>query len=402
MSIYSLIKLELRRLLKSRCLSATLGASALFFSACDSSLFAQLSNVGSGKNGETGASSILVNNQYRDGAISSLNRSNSRFSSGAQFGAVGNIMGLDGSGATRFSSGVSRFRSGESAQFRSQRDFSALRERAERLRAEAEAETANVAGADNSPRLVTATKPERFPYSRGRQARYGLRQDELAEKNRRRLEKQEPEGNAQVPNEEYFREYPEPQNAVSPQQIWMRGRQPNLGGVRTEVERWGDDYQGIYPDDVRNEPLVEFFGGRPLQENRLGGSFDLNDNLFETSAPDQAPVVQTPSPEETRQAFQGYLEEQLLRSPSVNPLSPIQVNFRDGTAVIRGVVPTPSARVAAGNILLADPRVQKVDNKLTFVRPDDPGLTPAAQQATSQQAASQQATAPNQEKGASN
>ena len=71
------------------------------------------------------------------------------------------------------------------------------------------------------------------------------------------------------------------------------------------------------------------------------------------------------------EALEERLEELLLRSPEVNPLSPIQVTFGNGTATVRGVVPTPSARSAAGSILLADPRVAKVNNLLTFLRPDD-------------------------------
>ena len=371
MSIRGLFSLESRRSWKSRFLLATFGALIFAFNASDGALFAQRSNVERNEAGEVSASSILSGNRFSKGATAGVDRSRSRFSSGAVYGTAGNIAGLEGSGSSRFSSDASK-------SFKSKLDYSLLRQRVAYEKALAEAETSGAASS-GSPRRVVATKPPRVPYASNRHARYGVREDELAENARiqseKSIAKSTPRENA-VAREEAF----EAQN-MSPQNIWMRGRQPNLGAVRAYSGRWGDDY------DVPYElPYVDgdapFYGESALYDDGLGGNLRLDENLFETSLPTRAPVVQTPTPEETRQAFQGYLEAQLLRSPSVNPLSPIQVDFNDGVAVVRGVVPTPSARVAAGNILLADPRVKKVDNKLTFMRPDDPGLTSPIQPAT--------------------
>lgn len=70
-------------------------------------------------------------------------------------------------------------------------------------------------------------------------------------------------------------------------------------------------------------------------------------------------------------AFQEYLELMLLRSPEVNPLSPIQVTYSRGVATIQGIVPTDKHKLAAGQILLSDSRVKAVDNRLS-VMPSDP------------------------------
>lgn len=70
-------------------------------------------------------------------------------------------------------------------------------------------------------------------------------------------------------------------------------------------------------------------------------------------------------------AFKEYLELMLLRSPDVNPLSPIQVTYSRGVATIQGIVPTDKHKLAAGKILLSDSRVKAVDNRLT-VMPSDP------------------------------
>ncbi|MDO5565730.1 MAG: BON domain-containing protein [Planctomycetia bacterium] len=67
------------------------------------------------------------------------------------------------------------------------------------------------------------------------------------------------------------------------------------------------------------------------------------------------------------ESIQSSLEQLLVRNPSVKPLSPIQVQFRDGIATVRGVVPSQTHRVEAGRVLLSDPRVKTVDNQLTVL-----------------------------------
>ena len=78
---------------------------------------------------------------------------------------------------------------------------------------------------------------------------------------------------------------------------------------------------------------------------------------------------------ETAEQIQQQLQLLLLRSPQVNPLSPIEVTFQDGKATIQGVVPSQTHRMEAGRILLTDSRVKSVDNRLT-VPPADTPLTP--------------------------
>lgn len=71
------------------------------------------------------------------------------------------------------------------------------------------------------------------------------------------------------------------------------------------------------------------------------------------------------------QEIQENLELMLMRAPTVNPLSPIQVLFQGGKATVRGVVPADINRIEAGRILLTHPQVTTVDNRLT-VLPTDP------------------------------
>ena len=75
-------------------------------------------------------------------------------------------------------------------------------------------------------------------------------------------------------------------------------------------------------------------------------------------------------PADPNAAVREYLELMLLRSPTVNPLSPIQVIYANGRATVRGIVPAETNRIEAGRILLTDPRVQTVDNKLTVLPTD--------------------------------
>lgn len=73
---------------------------------------------------------------------------------------------------------------------------------------------------------------------------------------------------------------------------------------------------------------------------------------------------------ERAQPVQERLEGELLKSPLVNPLSPIQVTLEGGRAIVQGIVPNNESRVEAGRILLSDPRVESVDNRLTVLSDD--------------------------------
>ena len=82
-----------------------------------------------------------------------------------------------------------------------------------------------------------------------------------------------------------------------------------------------------------------------------------------------------PNSEQTRRKFEEKLEGMLLSSPNVHLLSPVQVSYRDGVAVVRGVVPNQTHKVAVGNILLSDPAVRQVNNMISVI-PLDPSRNP--------------------------
>ena len=142
-----------------------------------------------------------------------------------------------------------------------------------------------------------------------------------------------------------------------------------------------DKYSGELPSvlSVRRF-LTEHFDERELRGNDIwneyvqsgGSNSPLGGSMEPSSIPTNAmiPAPITPTPEQLQKAFREYLEAQLLRSPDVNPLSPVQVSYQNGVVTVRGVVPTPSARAAAGYILLSDPRVSKVNNLMTCAHDD--------------------------------
>ncbi|MDO5554670.1 MAG: BON domain-containing protein [Planctomycetia bacterium] len=103
-----------------------------------------------------------------------------------------------------------------------------------------------------------------------------------------------------------------------------------------------------------------------------GGTLSANEPAAPGVAADVP--VNLPSAEEQARmelaqlaAFEEHLELLLLQSPLVHPLSPVQVEFRDGTATVRGVVPKQENRIEAGKVLLTEPRVLRVDNKLSVM-----------------------------------
>lgn len=157
-------------------------------------------------------------------------------------------------------------------------------------------------------------------------------------------------------------------NNNSRQGIWMRApvhandqgttdqnRQPNIPFGSGEVDL-GSRIIGNIATPANPIPPD------PVNMKREGS--ENNREFVTPSTPRQDPLV----------PFQEYLELMILRSPNVHPLSPIQVLFRNGTATIRGIVPSQEHRLEAGRILLGDSRVQKVDNRLTVLpsSPDKP------------------------------
>ncbi len=309
-----------------------------------------------------------------DGALKpSAKSEESRFSGGTVRGSAGNVVGVDASRTGGRFSGTSEFRSNQ--------NFELFYWRKEILRTKDALKRAERAlGANsqkrNEPRLTTAKEPKPIPYSEWRRGvRYGrtaeekaARQSELAAAQTGVLPSDASDvggangrGGAPVPFD----------GGYDPATIWMRGRAPIADLARSPFEPTplGDGGWGVFGGTGADAVGWVELDGRTRSE--LAGGLLAPLAPTPEFAPGFAPVA--PSPEEKRRSYQEYLTTRLLQAPAVNPLSPISVEFRDGVATIRGIVPTPSARVAAGNVLLAEPDVRSVDNRLSFVRPDDDG-----------------------------
>ncbi len=198
---------------------------------------------------------------------------------------------------------------------------------------------------------------------------------------------------------EYARKFQQPVNpsgmpTVEPirqpntrEQVWMRGSLPPSGQVPGQQQANLSQQPVAFPPSGYNYPNSNTLPGNTTkgtsvpvqgQENNLGSRFVGNLNPMSETGSTAAPaanVVPNPVPaprpgtQNPTVAFQEYLELLLLRSPNVNPLSPIQViyNTSSQTATVRGVVPTQEHRIEAGRILLSDSRVKKVDNKLSIL-----------------------------------
>jgi hypothetical protein len=76
------------------------------------------------------------------------------------------------------------------------------------------------------------------------------------------------------------------------------------------------------------------------------------------------------------------LAAQLERTPSIQPTSPIEVAVEGETVVLRGSVASERQRVLAGNLMLFEPGISKVQNDLTVKplpeteAPSDPAAAP--------------------------
>lgn len=173
------------------------------------------------------------------------------------------------------------------------------------------------------------------------------------------------------------------------QQVWMRG------GPRGNAKAQ-DGFSiapGAYQQPNGAASAASPASGAPASSAAASSSADLGSRFIggalpgagqETDAASMPLPISRP-PADPNAAIREYLELMLLRSPTVNPLSPIQVTYANGRATVRGIVPAETNRIEAGRILLTDPRVQTVDNKLTVLptdmnapmpQPFDPNLPP--------------------------
>ncbi len=325
---------------------------------------------------ERGAGSLLDSTQPNgrfsgkryDGATRpALNSEESRFSAGVVRGSAGNVVGVDANrGGGRFS-GASEFRSRQNYELFYWRNEI---QRAKNRVAQAERDAGLRTGKDDRPQPVVAKEPKSISLAEARRGvRYGRTAEEIEAARRAELAAAQ---NAVLTNPNAGAvggiEPGLPAGGeYDPATIWMRGRAPlaDFPTVPFDLSSGSGRFgEGERRPDARN--WVELDG--VLRSEFAGAS------LAPVGAP-LAPSLElaslAPSPEEKRRAYQERLTTLLLQTPAVNPLSPISVEYRDGVATVRGIVPTPSAREAAGRVLLTEPDVIRVENKLTYVRPDD-------------------------------
>ena len=331
---------------------------------------AQQSNVQVDENGVASSTSIL-NSTNPNGRIGghtyngtlSPNTKSSRFNGGGVYGPAGNVIGVDQGVSSRFSAGRTPFVS------RQNYDLVALRAQIYKEREEARAAyLKSQINLDNTPRLVTGSAPTKFPYQSFHTPRYGKTGKEmLAQTNA---------PSKAAPNEKQIpQESAVPSDMNPAQRIWMRGPAPAAAfGMPNTWEE--SAFDGMYDSYVQEYNLWNNAqaNANAADVSRLGGGLNL---MGPNGGALSFPPVRTEA--DDYRMYIEYLEAQLLRNPDVNPLSPIQIDYQNGVATVRGVVPTPSARVAAGKILLADPNIRQVNNMLTFVREDVPNLSAPAQ-----------------------
>ena len=330
---------------------------------------AQQSNVQVDENGVASATSIL-NSTNPNGRIGghvyngtlSPNTTSSRFNGGGVYGPAGNVIGVDQGVSSRFSAGRTPFVSKQNY------DLVALRAQIYKEREKARAEyLKSQTNLDNTPRLVTSSAPTKFPYQNFHTPRYGKTGKEmLAQTNT---------PSKAAPNEKQIPKEVDTGDMNPAQRIWMRGPAPAAAfGV---PDSWEESaFDGMYDSYVQEYNLWNNAqaNANAAAVSRLGGGLNL---MGQSGGALSFPPVRTEA--DDYRMYIEYLEAQLLRNPDVNPLSPIQIDYQNGVATVRGVVPTPSARVAAGKILLADPNIRQVNNMLTFVREDAPNLSAPAQ-----------------------
>ncbi len=331
---------------------------------------AQQSNANiSEKNGAKtlNASSVLsstfpngrIGGSRYDGTLSPNQERNSRFISdnATSYGDVGDIVGIDRTSSSRFNGSVVSFQPKKSY------DLLALRNEYYRARERTGADyrTSQIEKQDE-PRLVVATSPKVFPYASERIARYGkIRERELAER-----------GAIKTSAERAFQDRVSvPQHLDSAQRIWMRGVAPVSEAItpddRLRTEKNDLDDSGLWDYSWQFETSNTRMA--PIPGIEPGGSFNA-----QTDFSGALSFSNIRTPEDVKHSFIENLETQLLSSPDVNPLSPIQVAVENGVATVRGVVPTPRARVMAGRILLSNPQIIRVNNLLTCIRNDDPKM----------------------------
>jgi hypothetical protein len=91
----------------------------------------------------------------------------------------------------------------------------------------------------------------------------------------------------------------------------------------------------------------------------------------------QSTQPQPPQPNDSRRirAAEERLTQLLSGSVSIHWLSPVKVTLSGTVVTVEGVVANDTSRIAAGQVLLNDPNVQRVVNKINVIS-DDPNKRP--------------------------
>lgn len=300
--------------------------------------------------------------QY-DGSLRPTPGGASRFTNDnvVEYGDTGNVVGINRTSSSRFSV------NGESG-FVSKNNFNLLllKKEIEQVR-ERQKHWNELFGSSNSaPRVIQASRPERYPITRNHSVGYGKprieqldQQDLVSDDKYMRQSLQLPKDNEN--------------NKVRSQQIWMRGRTPRVNKIPTDSENIVkkensrlnvSGLDGYNPNDFNHNSDGSVLSQLGVISDELVGVG--NERGMAWTFP---PLPKTPA--EQYQVFIENLEGELLQSPEVAPLSPVQVDYQDGVATVHGVVPTPKARATAGRILLNNPRIRRVNNQMTFLHNDE-------------------------------
>ncbi len=385
----------------------------IFLSGAIGTVFAQYSTVEKTQEfgGEKqGASSILTNRNVNGrfgmtssgGYLSPSPDKNSRLNSGAVFSKSGSFIGIDNNTPnSRFQEYWNKPIDQESSQNSFNEYLSALKNRRDRENFQSDL------SALNAPQAVQASPVETQPFrsaanlnyfssdrhSVGTQASGSLSDPSVSSGTRVQNFRDQPlrnqnsgsaggyngpqyfnsanspamnsgsvnsrqSGSVNNPSNQTSNGFPQNSGVISPSSQSL----PSYNNTSNNGNGSGVIFKGGVGDSVPNTGGSRIVGGL---SSPVSGNPPVNSTALPTAVP------MTANQQNPTAAFQEYLELMLLRSPEVNPLSPVKVTFSNGIATVQGIVPTQNHKLAAGKILLSDSRVKSVDNRLS-VMPSDP------------------------------
>jgi len=159
----------------------------------------------------------------------------------------------------------------------------------------------------------------------------------------------------------------------TPEQVWMRNplnRSKEATAPLSDAAPTAAD--AAVPLSAQEQAALQNQSNAPNAAGIDYGSRFIGGISTQTSVTANQPVSFPMTAQQVNpvQVIQERLELAILQSPQVNLLSPVQVLYQNGQAVVRGIVPTEASRVEAGRILLSDPNVSSVDNRLTVLPAD--------------------------------